>query len=181
MRPSTSGARSRNSNKEIFLKLLRSPKSFQVVAVCGRNDPLKEELEAISAPGNHPVKIFGFVDNMHLLMSAADVLVGKTGGPTMAEAVVKKLPIIITDAKPGHELINLNYLLAHGVIDFARIPREAVFLVEQVLDGRIRRNWQQAYELVVRPNKAEEIVSAINRIKPKIQASNPKVRNYQEN
>lgn len=175
----TSGARTRAATKEIFLKLLRSPKSFQVLVVCGQNPELKLELETISGPGNHPVKIYGFVDNMELLMSAADVLVGKTGGPTMAEAVIKKLPMVITDAKPGHEVINLDFLLKHGIVDHGRIPREVVFLVEQILDGRIRRDWDKCFKTIVKPEGVIGIDEALNAIKPEVSATGLTVKNYQ--
>lgn len=175
----TSGARPRPANKEIFLKLLRSPKSFQIVVACGRNTELKSELEKITAPGNHPVKIYGFVDNMEVLMVASDVMVGKTGGPTMAETVVVKLPMVITDVRAGHELINLNFLLSKSIVDHGRIPREVVFLVEQILDGRIRRNWPQAYETIVHPQGSISITEALNLIKPEVLNTGLTVKNYQ--
>jgi processive 1,2-diacylglycerol beta-glucosyltransferase len=37
-----SGARPRMTNKEIFLQLLRSPRSFQIIVVCGKNEELKK-------------------------------------------------------------------------------------------------------------------------------------------
>jgi processive 1,2-diacylglycerol beta-glucosyltransferase len=124
------------------------------------------ELEQISAPAPHPTKIFGYINNMEVLMSAGSVLVGKTGGPTMCEAIVKKLPIILTDVRPGHEWVNLEYLLKWRIADYGRIPREAVFLAEQVLDGKIQRNWKEIEAKVIRPPGSITILEAINRIKP---------------
>jgi processive 1,2-diacylglycerol beta-glucosyltransferase len=158
--------RARNSNKEIFLQLLRSSKSFQVVVICGKNEQLKEELSKITAPGIHPVKILGYVDNMEVLMSAASVLVYKTGGPSMAEAVVKRLPMVLTDIRPGHELINLEYLVKHGVARYARIPREAVFIVEQILDGKLTTNFENNFETIVKPKNSVSVVEAIDSVNP---------------
>jgi processive 1,2-diacylglycerol beta-glucosyltransferase len=174
--------RARASNKEIFLQLLRSPRSFQVVVVCGNNEELKSELMKISAPAPHPVKILGYVDNVEVLMSAANVFVYKTGGPTMAEAVVKKLPMILTDIRPGHELINLNYLVKNGIAQYARIPREAVFMAEQVLDGKLTFNHERNYKKIVKPEGSVSLVSAIESIAPETTSvgSTLKVSHYQE-
>ncbi|MBI2355956.1 MAG: hypothetical protein HYV13_01970 [Candidatus Doudnabacteria bacterium] len=173
----TSGGNVRNFVKEIFLQLLRSPKAYQIVVVCGHNKRLKEELEKISSPNRHPVKIFGYMDHMGPLMSAADVLVGKTGGPTMAEAVVKKLPMVITDVRPGHELANLEYLLENEIVQYARIPREAVFLVEQILDKKISFNHERSFRKIVKPNGSSDFISLIDEINPNKQAL--KVSHYE--
>ncbi|OGE73982.1 MAG: hypothetical protein A3C49_04280 [Candidatus Doudnabacteria bacterium RIFCSPHIGHO2_02_FULL_42_25] len=171
--------RARASNKEVFKQLLRSSRSFQVVVICGKNEELREELSAISAPAPHPVRILGYVDNMEVLMSAADVLIYKTGGPSMAEAVIKKLPMILTDIRPGHELINLNYLVNNGIAKYARIPREAVFMAEQVLDGKTVFNHEKNYEKIVKPPGAVTLVEAIKDIIPEPEGL--KIKNYQEN
>lgn len=174
----SSGGKARMSTKEIFLKLLRSQKTFQLAVVCGRNEELKKELETIAPPDRHPVKIFGYVDRMQVLMSACNLLVGKTGGPTMAEAVIKRLPIIITDARPGHELINLTFLLNNNVVDYGRIPREVVFIVEQLLEGKIKRNWPELDRIILKPDGAKTVIEALETIKPQPLGLN--VRNYQE-
>lgn len=173
----TNGALARMETKEIFLRLLRSPKSFQIVVATGKSQKLKNELEKISPPSNHPVKILGWIENMDVLMSAAVVLIGKTGGPTMAEAVVKKLPIILTQVLPGHETINLNYLLEHKLADFARNSREAAFMAEQILEGKLNRDWQRAYEKIVRPKNAVDLLQALERIAP-IQTQGIEVNHY---
>lgn len=174
----TSGGRSRNSIKEIFLQLLRSPMSFQIAVVCGKNAELKKELEKVSAPNRHPVRIFGYIDNLEVLMSASSVLVGKTGGPTMAEAVVKNLPMVLTDVRPGHEFANLEYLLQNEIVQYGRIPREVVFLVEEILAKKYKYNNQSAFEKIIRPSGSVDVVWALERFNF---ASDPlKVKNYQE-
>ncbi|OGE80471.1 MAG: hypothetical protein A2660_01255 [Candidatus Doudnabacteria bacterium RIFCSPHIGHO2_01_FULL_45_18] len=170
--------RARASNKEIFLQLLRSPRSFQVVVICGKNEQLKQELSQIAAPSPHPVKILGYVDNMEVLMSAADVLIYKTGGPSMAEAVVKKLPMILTDIRPGHELINLNYLVSRGIAKYARIPREASAMAEQVLDGQIRFDHAANFTKIVKPKDSVSLIVAIESVSSELEGL--KVSHYQD-
>jgi len=174
----TSGAQARLRIKDTLLKLLKSPVSFQVVVVCGRNEEMKKELSKITGPSNHPLKVLGYVINMDVLMSAASVLVGKTGGPTIIEAMVKDLPVVITDVSPGHELINLEYLKQKGLVEYGRIPREVVFLVEEILQKRNRRNWHQAFQNTLYPVNALTIDQALAKIRP--EQPNLKVKNYQE-
>jgi processive 1,2-diacylglycerol beta-glucosyltransferase len=173
----SSGGRARDAVKDLYVNFLRSPKSYQIAVVCGHNEALKKELESISAPDRHPVKIFGYINNMEVVMSAASVMVGKTGGPTMCEAVVKKLPIILTDVRPGHEWENLEYLMKFKIADYARIPREAVFLAEQVLDGKIKRNWPEIEAKVIKPPGSLTIIEALDSIKPETPPI--EVKNYQ--
>jgi UDP-N-acetylglucosamine:LPS N-acetylglucosamine transferase len=114
---------------------------------------------------------------METVMTAASVMVGKTGGPTMCEAVVKKLPIILTDVRPGHEWINLEYLVRNKIADYGRIPREAVFLAEQVLDKKIQRNWTEIESKIIKPPGSLTILDALSRVTP--QAPQVAVKNYQ--
>lgn len=173
----SSGGRARDAVKGLFVNFLRSPKTYQIAVVCGRNEQLKKELEMIGAPARHPVKIFGYINNMETLMSAANVMVGKTGGPTMCEAVVKRLPIVLTDVRPGHEWANLEYLLKNRIADYARIPREAVFLAEQVLDGKAQRNWAEIDAKLIKPPGGMSVLEAIEKQLPS-PAPIP-VKNYQ--
>jgi processive 1,2-diacylglycerol beta-glucosyltransferase len=169
------GARPRMMVKNVFLRLLRSPKSFQIVVVCAFNPELKAALEQISPPAPHPVKILGYAENVDVLMSASDVLVGKTGGPTMGEAIKKKLPLILTDINPGHEQINLEYLVRNGIAQFARNPAEVTYLVEQIFAGKIKKDWMRAETLLIHPPEAVSIVEAINSID-----TQPVIQNYQD-
>jgi processive 1,2-diacylglycerol beta-glucosyltransferase len=162
----TSGGRARTAIKEIFFRLLRSNKSFQVVMICGKNEELKQELEKVTPPVRHPTKVFGYVNNMDVLMSAATVMVGKTGGPTMAEAVAKKLPMVLTDVRPGHEQANLDFLVKNNVAVYGRIPAEVVFLVEEILDGKSRIDLLKAFETIIKPPGSIEILDVILRICP---------------
>lgn len=79
-------------------ELARSGLPVQVIAVCGRNERLRQRTEKLAASADIPIKVYGFTDQMHLLMDAADVMIGKPGPGTIAEAIAKELPMLI-DAK----------------------------------------------------------------------------------
>jgi len=65
----------------------------QLILICGRNEELAQKLR------NHhwklPVNVIGFTKEVHKLMRAADFLIGKPGPGSIAEAMVRGLPVLI--------------------------------------------------------------------------------------
>lgn len=66
---------------------------LQLILICGRNEALAAKLCA--RQWRMPVKIIGFTMEIHKLMRAADFLIGKPGPGSIAEAMVRKLPVLI--------------------------------------------------------------------------------------
>jgi 1,2-diacylglycerol 3-beta-galactosyltransferase len=66
---------------------------LQLILICGRNEALASELR--SRQWKMPVYVVGFTKEVHRLMRAADFLIGKPGPGTIAEAMVRKLPVLI--------------------------------------------------------------------------------------
>lgn len=105
-------------------ELIRLLKGYQLIVVCGHNKALYERLKSSNSPTVH---IFGLVDNMDELMNAADVMVTKPGGLSIAEALVKRLPLIFFSAIPGQETGNIAVLKKYqaasdqgGLMDIVR-------------------------------------------------------------
>ncbi len=86
---------------------------IQVAAVCGRHERLRKRMESVAARQDL-VKVFGYVDGMHSMMRAADVLVGKAGGLTVSEALAMRLPLLIFNPVPGQEVYNVDFLVNYG-------------------------------------------------------------------
>jgi Glycosyltransferase family 28 C-terminal domain len=66
---------------------------LQLILICGRNEGLAGKLRA--RQWKMPVHIVGFTKEVHRLMRAADFLIGKPGPGSIAEAMVRKLPVLI--------------------------------------------------------------------------------------
>jgi hypothetical protein len=66
---------------------------LQLILICGRNEQLAAKLRA--RQWKFPVHIIGFTKEVHKLMRAADFLIGKPGPGSIAEAMVRKLPVLI--------------------------------------------------------------------------------------
>jgi len=95
---------------------LRTP--AQVIAVCGRNEALRAELEVLARneldSGNVRFFPIGFTTQMDEYMSASDIIVGKPGGLTTAESLAKGLIFCIVNPIPGQEERNSDHLLENG-------------------------------------------------------------------
>ncbi len=99
------------------LQGLRTP--AQVVAICGRNEQLRQEVDAVirAGPRDGPVhaSCIGWTEAMNTYMSAADLVAGKTGGLTSSEALAKGLPLVVVNPIKGQEEHNADHLLEEGV------------------------------------------------------------------
>ena len=65
----------------------------QLILVCGKNEKLAAKLR--SRQWKIPVHVIGFTREVHRIMRAADFLIGKPGPGSIAEAMVRKLPVLI--------------------------------------------------------------------------------------
>ncbi|MFA5104102.1 MAG: glycosyltransferase [Candidatus Margulisiibacteriota bacterium] len=87
----------------------------QLVVIAGRNEKLKKDLEKIKDSLPFPIKVFGFTNEVPDIMSASDLVITKAGPGSIAEALAKELPVIITSWLPGQEEGNVKYVVDSGV------------------------------------------------------------------
>jgi processive 1,2-diacylglycerol beta-glucosyltransferase len=143
--------------KSVIRKLDKLPQPFDIIAIAGKNADLRERLERQGHKLRHPTKIIGFAENIHELMSIAEVLVTKPGGITTAEALTKAVPMIIINPIPGQEQKNTDVLLANGVAVQARRPAAVAEYVGQFLrDPEKTRQMRRAARPLSRPFAAED-------------------------
>jgi 1,2-diacylglycerol 3-beta-galactosyltransferase len=88
--------------------------NLHVVAICGRNEALRERLQALAPRLGSGAVVLGFVDNVADYMRAADALLSKAGPGTIAEAAACGVPIIVCDYISGQEAGNLAYVETRG-------------------------------------------------------------------
>lgn len=111
------GSMGYSNSQKIVAQLAKTGLPLQILAVCGRNQKQFERLSQIKVSFCGPCQLFvyGFAKYVEILMSAADCLITKPGGLTVSEALVKKLPLFLTDPVPGHEEHNAEFLVNNGV------------------------------------------------------------------
>ncbi|XP_010928301.1 probable monogalactosyldiacylglycerol synthase 3, chloroplastic [Elaeis guineensis] len=103
----------------------------QIVVICGHNQILSSALQ--STEWRIPVKIRGFETQMEKWMGACDCIITKAGPGTIAEALIRGLPIILNDFIPGQEVGNIPYVVDNGAGVFSKSPKETASLVARWL------------------------------------------------
>jgi processive 1,2-diacylglycerol beta-glucosyltransferase len=134
----------------------------QLLVVAGANEKLKNEAIAAANGLKIPVKVFGFVNNIHELMDASDVVISKPGGLTTSEVLAKGKAMIVIDPIPGQEQRNCEYLLEAGAAMRLYEPDDAPYKVQALLDNpeRLERMKKSARE-IGHPFAATDIVRDI--------------------
>ncbi len=114
--------------------------AIQVVVVCGRNRLLERRVKRLAARSTVPMRVYGFTDQMHLLMESADLVVTKPGPGTIAEAVMKQRPLLIDGTREPmpQEVGNLEYVSRHGIGDTYEHPGDLAKLVRRYQEDRAR-------------------------------------------
>ena len=87
---------------------------LEIIAVAGQNENLLTRLKILQPKLKHSTKIFGYVENVCELMSAADLLITKPGALTMTEAFAVGLPMLLHAPIPGPEAKNAEYAISNG-------------------------------------------------------------------
>ena len=134
----------------------------QIVAVCGKSAALKASIDRIVARqerGALPVVVtVGFTSEMDEFMAAADLMIGKPGGLTTSESLIKGLGWVVVNPIPGQEERNAIYLLEQGAGVWCDNLHTLAFKVRSVLEepGRLDAMRKNALRLA-RPDAGKAI------------------------
>lgn len=135
----------------------------QIIAVCGKSAPLRSAIEQAAAgrkEGSLPlVRAIGFTTEMHELMAAADLMIGKPGGLTTSESLIQGLGWVVVQPIPGQEEKNATYLLEQGVGIWCANLYTLAFKVRAVLEEPGRLKAMQANARRIASPDAAEIVA----------------------
>jgi len=105
----------------------------QILAMCGKNEELREKLAAEQNASGAKVVPVGYTRDMDEYMSASDLIVGKPGGLTTCEALAKGLVFVIVNPIPGQEERNSDHLLENGCAIRSNNPATLAYKIEQLL------------------------------------------------
>jgi 1,2-diacylglycerol 3-beta-galactosyltransferase len=94
--------------------LLRRFDDVQVVALCGRNAGLRRRLDRLARRCGGRLTVRGFTADMASWLRCADVVAGKAGPGTIAEATCCGAPLLLTCELPGQERGNAAFVAAAG-------------------------------------------------------------------
>jgi processive 1,2-diacylglycerol beta-glucosyltransferase len=139
-----------------------SSRRFNLLIVCGKNDKLRGSVEHMPAPINIQRRVFGFVDNVHDLMDASDVLISKAGGLTSAEAMAKGVPLLIVDPIPGQESRNADIIVEAGAGWKALDHHNLRYKLERIITEPTHlTNARKATKALAKPTAALDILEDV--------------------
>ena len=134
-----------------------------VIALCGNNTTLQEQVRglAVARLPRHTITAVGWTDQVPVYMQAADLLVSKAGGVSLAEAAAVGIPLVIFQHLPGQETVNVRFLTQHEAVAPADDPEQLLYAAEElmftdrgpVLAGNLRR--------LGKPTAANDIVARV--------------------
>ena len=144
----------------LLRELIEMPADAQIVAIAGHYAKLRKRLQAQVSMANRPVFLIGFSDRMHEWMRAADIVVSKPGGLTVAEALVCGVPLVVVNPIPGQETRNSDYLLEHGAALKVNNARLLGYRVSQLLKAPRRlAAMRKATAALAKPGAAATIAA----------------------
>jgi processive 1,2-diacylglycerol beta-glucosyltransferase len=142
------------------LMLLRS--NAQSVVICGRNDELRREIEALVVAQAENFRILGFTNDMPNLMKVATLFIGKPGGLTASEVMAAGVPMVIGAPIPGQEERNSDHLLENGAAIKCNDMTIMAYKIDALLGDPDRlRQMRENTRRLARPDAAQTIVDTL--------------------
>jgi 1,2-diacylglycerol 3-beta-galactosyltransferase len=132
----TGGAEGSGGLRRRAAAILRQVDDVDVAVICGRNRTLNRRVSRLAGrAGRGRLTTHGFVGNMADWLRCADIVVGKAGPGTIAEATCCGAPLVLTSFVPGQEKGNAQFVTGAGAGVYAPRPRQ---LAAEV--SRLRRD-----------------------------------------
>ncbi len=143
----------------LYQGLLGVQRPLEIVAVAGRNEKVKAQLEAIPVEPRHRARILGFTDQIDEWMAAADLVVSKPGGLTTSETLARGAILVIVNPIPGQEARNSDFLLENGAAVKVNNVATLAYKVDALLEDPKRLAQLKAnVARLARPRAAYDVV-----------------------
>ena len=158
----SAGASGMESTAFMVERLLALDSKVQTVVVCGNNEALRHRISELTQDSPDRFRVVGYRDDMHRLMKMADLLIGKPGGMTSAEALASGLPLCIVNPIPGQEERNSDHLLEQGIAIKCNDLSTLAFKVDRLLNDpeRLKAMRENALRFS-KPRASETVVDTL--------------------
>lgn len=110
-------------------------RSLQIIVVNGRDEKSKKRIDKIKTKGGISIVNYGFTKEVDLLMSAADVMIGKAGGASVTESLNKYLPMLCCSRLPEQEKYNVNAIVSEGAARQYKNDRMLIRIMNELLNN----------------------------------------------
>lgn len=158
----SAGASGMASSAFMVERLLALDSKVQTVVVCGNNEALRQRITELTQDSPDRFRVLGYREDMHRLMKMADLLIGKPGGMTSAEALASGLPLCIVNPIPGQEERNSDHLLEQGIAVKCNDLSTLAFKVDRLLKDPERLKTMRENALrFSKPRASETVVETL--------------------
>ena len=155
----TSGSMGFGKMKDIVKAILNNIQNAYVIAICGSNKKLYEELQEIK---NENLMVKGFINNINEYISASTIVLTKPGGLTSTEVGVIRKPMIHLLPIPGVENYNANFFEKNGLSLVSNNIEEIISNTEKLLrDEEMQKAMIKNQEEFINRNSAKELVQFV--------------------
>ncbi len=135
---------------------------MQVLVVCGTNARVRDQIDHLPAGRTGRIRTLGTSREVDVLLEACDVMVGKAGGLTCSEALIKGTPLVLFKPTPGQEVRNARFLAQAGAAVLADSPAEVgAWVARWLADAGARERMRDAQARLARPDAAAAIARQV--------------------
>lgn len=156
----TGGSKGLGNLNSAVASLSQLREKVQIIVLCGGNEELCTELKKLHCPR---LKIIDkFTSRPAPFYAAADIVVGKAGGITIAETLAINKPMVVFAPLPGQEERNAAFLTKNKLAELVGNGAELASLIRHYLRfPAIPKRLQLNIACAAKPMAAAEITSEI--------------------
>lgn len=148
--------------KTIVKSLEKSKHDICELIVTGTNKKLFNSLKRKVKHYKKDIRLFGFIQNIHELMSVSRLIISKPGGVTTAEVLSMGLPMVIVKPIPGQEINNTNFLTHKGAAIKIDEPKDVYRKIDELLDNKTKLEQLKSAALkIAKPEASMDIARLI--------------------
>lgn len=155
----TSGSMGFGKMKNIIESLLENTLDTYIIAICGNNENLYQELIKIN---NANLMVKGFVNNINDYIAASTIVLTKPGGLTSTEVGVIRKPLIHLMPIPGVENYNAEFFKSNGLGLVSNNIDEVISNTKLLLnDEKLQKKMMECQKKIINRDSAKDLVDFI--------------------
>ena len=146
---------------ETVQEINESQLPIQLIIVAGGDMDLYQQLKTIQ--WSLPVYLYNFVDQMPMMLHAADMVMTKAGGLIISESLACGLPMLLIDLIQGQETGNADFVSQQGAGAIVKTPAEMIITLNNWLsnDQKELEEFSSRACLLGKPHAANTIADEI--------------------
>ena len=149
----------KNQTIQVLKSFISLVPNYQIIAIAGKNEKMKEEFENLVNEYNasNRIRVLGFTDKVPELMHIACLVVTKPGGLTTTETLACGLPMVIINPIPGQEEENAEFLVSNGVAIWIKKDDNLEDVISSLFSSDALEKMKENVKTLSKKNSTEQI------------------------